>query len=48
MHLVFCIPSFPTTDTNYNNATALVITFPINNYLNDTVRLEKARAWENE
>uniref|UniRef100_A0A669FCP2 Niemann-Pick disease, type C1 n=1 Tax=Oreochromis niloticus TaxID=8128 RepID=A0A669FCP2_ORENI len=35
-------------DTNYNNATALVITFPINNYLNDTVRLEKALAWENE
>ncbi|XP_071347267.1 NPC intracellular cholesterol transporter 1 [Trachinotus anak] len=32
--------------TNYNNATALVITFPLNNYLNDTVRLEKALAWE--
>ncbi|KAM9845012.1 NPC intracellular cholesterol transporter 1 [Aulostomus maculatus] len=35
-------------DTNYNNASALVITFPLNNYLNDTVRLGKARAWENE
>ncbi|XP_061835240.2 NPC intracellular cholesterol transporter 1 isoform X1 [Nerophis lumbriciformis] len=34
--------------TNYNNATGLVITFPINNYLNDTVRLGKARAWEKE
>ncbi|XP_026168725.1 NPC intracellular cholesterol transporter 1 [Mastacembelus armatus] len=35
-------------ETNYNNATALVITFPINNYLNDSVRLEKALAWEKE
>ncbi|KAK2895141.1 NPC intracellular cholesterol transporter 1 [Channa argus] len=35
-------------DTNYNNATALVITFPLNNYLNDTVRLGKALAWEKE
>ncbi|XP_033993740.1 NPC intracellular cholesterol transporter 1 [Trematomus bernacchii] len=35
-------------ETNYNNATALVITFPLNNYLNDTVRLGKARAWEKE
>lgn len=35
-------------DTNYNNATALVITLPLNNYLNDTVRLDKARAWEKE
>ncbi|XP_037313117.2 NPC intracellular cholesterol transporter 1 [Pungitius pungitius] len=35
-------------ETNYNNATALVITFPINNYLNDSVRLGKARAWEKE
>ncbi|XP_057713324.1 NPC intracellular cholesterol transporter 1 [Corythoichthys intestinalis] len=34
--------------TNYNNATALVITFPINNYLNDTVKLGKALAWEKE
>ncbi|XP_028284138.1 NPC intracellular cholesterol transporter 1 [Parambassis ranga] len=34
--------------TNYNNATALVITFPINNYLNDSVRLGKAQAWEKE
>ncbi|KAI4810317.1 hypothetical protein KUCAC02_019156, partial [Chaenocephalus aceratus] len=35
-------------ETNYNNATALVITFPLNNYLNDTVRTGKARAWEKE
>ncbi|XP_022613651.1 Niemann-Pick C1 protein isoform X2 [Seriola dumerili] len=34
--------------TNYNNATALVITFPLNNYLNDSVRLGKALAWEKE
>lgn len=36
------------TETNYNNATALVITFPLNNYLNDSVRLGKALAWEKE
>ncbi|KAM7400435.1 hypothetical protein PAMA_004903 [Pampus argenteus] len=35
-------------DTNYNNATALVITFPLNNYLNNTMRLDKALAWEKE
>uniref|UniRef100_A0A8C4F214 Niemann-Pick disease, type C1 n=1 Tax=Dicentrarchus labrax TaxID=13489 RepID=A0A8C4F214_DICLA len=35
-------------ETNYNNATALVITFPLNNYLNDTVKLGKALAWEKE
>ncbi|XP_036374709.1 NPC intracellular cholesterol transporter 1 [Megalops cyprinoides] len=35
-------------DTNYNNATALVITFPVNNYLNDTEKLGKALAWERE
>uniref|UniRef100_A0A3P9KCC9 Niemann-Pick disease, type C1 n=1 Tax=Oryzias latipes TaxID=8090 RepID=A0A3P9KCC9_ORYLA len=35
-------------DTNYNNATALVITFPLNNYLNDSVRLGKVLAWEKE
>ncbi|XP_035025162.2 NPC intracellular cholesterol transporter 1 [Hippoglossus stenolepis] len=35
-------------ETNYNNATALVITFPLNNYLNDSVRLDKALAWEKE
>ncbi|XP_068196952.1 NPC intracellular cholesterol transporter 1 [Antennarius striatus] len=35
-------------DTNYNNATALVITFPLNNYLNNSVMLNKALAWENE
>ncbi|XP_061588491.1 NPC intracellular cholesterol transporter 1 [Cololabis saira] len=34
--------------TNYNNATALVITFPLNNYLNDSVRTGKALAWETE
>uniref|UniRef100_A0A672H4P8 SSD domain-containing protein n=1 Tax=Salarias fasciatus TaxID=181472 RepID=A0A672H4P8_SALFA len=34
--------------TNYNNATALVITFPLNNYLNDSVREGKALAWEKE
>uniref|UniRef100_A0A668AVG5 Niemann-Pick disease, type C1 n=1 Tax=Myripristis murdjan TaxID=586833 RepID=A0A668AVG5_9TELE len=34
--------------TNYNNATALVITFPVNNYLNDTVKRGKALAWEKE
>ncbi|TMS09700.1 NPC intracellular cholesterol transporter 1 [Larimichthys crocea] len=34
--------------TNYNNATALVITFPLNNYLNDTDKREKAKAWEAE
>uniref|UniRef100_A0A8C1HIN0 Niemann-Pick disease, type C1 n=1 Tax=Cyprinus carpio carpio TaxID=630221 RepID=A0A8C1HIN0_CYPCA len=32
--------------TAYNNATALVITFPVNNYLNDTEKLGKALAWE--
>ncbi|TRY88827.1 hypothetical protein DNTS_033075, partial [Danionella cerebrum] len=34
--------------TVYNNATALVITFPVNNYLNDTDKLGKALAWEKE
>ncbi|XP_061550825.1 NPC intracellular cholesterol transporter 1 isoform X2 [Phycodurus eques] len=34
--------------TNYNNASALVITFPINNYLHDMTRRGKALAWENE
>uniref|UniRef100_A0A8D0H7N3 NPC intracellular cholesterol transporter 1 n=1 Tax=Sphenodon punctatus TaxID=8508 RepID=A0A8D0H7N3_SPHPU len=33
---------------NYNNATALVITFPVNNYYNDTEKLMKALAWEKE
>ncbi|KAM4841405.1 NPC intracellular cholesterol transporter 1 [Thomomys bottae] len=33
---------------NYNNATALVITFPVNNYYNDTEKLQKALAWEKE
>ncbi|MEE6464214.1 hypothetical protein FKM82_006214 [Ascaphus truei] len=31
---------------NYNNATALVITFPVNNFHNDTEKLNKAKAWE--
>ncbi|CAJ1072507.1 NPC intracellular cholesterol transporter 1 [Xyrichtys novacula] len=35
-------------ETNYNNATALVITFPLNNYLNDSVKIGKALAWESE
>uniref|UniRef100_A0A8C7IBG8 Niemann-Pick disease, type C1 n=1 Tax=Oncorhynchus kisutch TaxID=8019 RepID=A0A8C7IBG8_ONCKI len=34
--------------TNYNNATALVITFPVNNYHNDSINLGKALAWEKE
>ncbi|XP_036272695.1 NPC intracellular cholesterol transporter 1 isoform X1 [Pipistrellus kuhlii] len=33
---------------NYNNATALVMTFPVNNYYNDTEKLERAQAWERE
>uniref|UniRef100_A0A673B8K7 SSD domain-containing protein n=1 Tax=Sphaeramia orbicularis TaxID=375764 RepID=A0A673B8K7_9TELE len=33
-------------EENYNNATALVITFPLNNYLDDPVRRGKALAWE--
>ncbi|XP_042636184.1 NPC intracellular cholesterol transporter 1 [Orycteropus afer afer] len=35
-------------DQNYNNATALVITFPVNNYYNDTEKLQRALAWERE
>lgn len=35
-------------DQNYNNATALVITFPVNNYYNDTEKLQRAQAWERE
>ncbi|KAL7984357.1 hypothetical protein Chor_002927, partial [Crotalus horridus] len=33
---------------NYNNATALVITFPVKNYYNDTEKLMKVLAWEKE
>ncbi|KAG8571041.1 hypothetical protein GDO81_011513 [Engystomops pustulosus] len=33
---------------NYNNATALVITFPVNNFHNDTDKINKAKAWEKE
>ncbi|KAI6075072.1 Niemann-Pick C1 protein [Aix galericulata] len=33
---------------NYNNATALVITLPVNNYYNDSRKLMKALAWEKE
>ncbi|XP_028659508.1 NPC intracellular cholesterol transporter 1 [Erpetoichthys calabaricus] len=35
-------------DENYNNATALVITFPVNNYHNDSEKLNRALAWEKE
>ncbi|CAH2284946.1 Niemann-Pick C1 [Pelobates cultripes] len=35
-------------EENYNNATALVITFPVNNFHNDTEKLNKAKAWEQE
>ncbi|XP_052642814.1 NPC intracellular cholesterol transporter 1 [Harpia harpyja] len=35
-------------DDNYNNATALVITFPVNNYYNESRKLMKALAWEKE
>nr|XP_012601559.1 Niemann-Pick C1 protein isoform X1 [Microcebus murinus] len=35
-------------DQNYNNATALVITFPVSNYYNDTEKLQRAQAWEKE
>ncbi|XP_065686340.1 NPC intracellular cholesterol transporter 1 [Patagioenas fasciata] len=35
-------------EENYNNATALVITFPVNNYYNDSRKLMKALAWEKE
>ncbi|XP_037661477.1 NPC intracellular cholesterol transporter 1 [Choloepus didactylus] len=35
-------------DQNYNNATALVITFPVNNYYNNTEKLQRAQAWERE
>ncbi|XP_066435716.1 NPC intracellular cholesterol transporter 1 [Eleutherodactylus coqui] len=31
---------------NYNNATALVITFPVNNFHNNTEKTNKAKAWE--
>ncbi|KAM5157084.1 NPC intracellular cholesterol transporter 1 [Mantella aurantiaca] len=33
---------------NYNNATALVITFPVTNFHNDTEKINKAHAWEKE
>lgn len=39
---------FPSIGDNYNNATALVITFPVNNYYNDSKKLMKALAWEKE
>ncbi|VTJ90604.1 Hypothetical predicted protein, partial [Marmota monax] len=35
-------------DQNYNNATALVITFPVNNYYSDTEKLQRAQATEKE
>ncbi|XP_063779664.1 NPC intracellular cholesterol transporter 1 [Pseudophryne corroboree] len=33
---------------NYHNATALVITFPVNNFHNDSQKVNKAKAWEKE
>ncbi|XP_015710907.1 NPC intracellular cholesterol transporter 1 [Coturnix japonica] len=33
---------------NYNNATALIITFPVSNYYNDSKKMMKALAWEKE
>lgn len=39
---------FSCLDQNYNNATALVITFPVNNYYNDTEKLQRVQAWEKE
>lgn len=39
---------FSFLDQNYNNATALVMTFPVNNYHNDTEKLQRAQAWERE
>ncbi|XP_074056173.1 NPC intracellular cholesterol transporter 1-like [Macrotis lagotis] len=35
-------------EQNYNNATALVITLPVNNYYNNTEKLQRALAWEKE
>ncbi|XP_004853210.1 Niemann-Pick C1 protein isoform X2 [Heterocephalus glaber] len=35
-------------EENYNNATALVITFPVNNYYDDPEKLQRAQAWEKE
>ncbi|XP_012371151.1 Niemann-Pick C1 protein [Octodon degus] len=35
-------------DQNYNNATALVITFPVSNYYDDLEKLQRAQAWEKE
>nr|KAF6280322.1 NPC intracellular cholesterol transporter 1 [Pipistrellus kuhlii] len=42
------MPHFSFLGQNYNNATALVMTFPVNNYYNDTEKLERAQAWERE
>lgn len=36
------------SETNYNNATSLVITFPLNNFLNNATNKGKALAWEKE
>ncbi|XP_027702658.1 NPC intracellular cholesterol transporter 1 isoform X1 [Vombatus ursinus] len=35
-------------DQNYNNATALVISLPVNNYYNNTEKLQRVLAWEKE
>lgn len=55
IYLLFCMlvtcflmSPFSFLDQNYNNATALVITFPVNNYYNDTEKLQRAQAWESE
>lgn len=54
IELIFCMlvllltSRFSFLDQNYNNATALVITFPVNNYYNDTEKLQRALAWERE
>lgn len=42
-----CVFALFITETNYNNATALVVTFPINNNY-DPTKLEKTLAWEKE
>jgi len=39
---------FYSAGDNYNNATALVITLPVNNYYNDSKKIMKALAWEKE
>lgn len=45
-HLLYSFIKY--LDENYNNATALVITFPVINYYNDTEKIMKVLAWEKE